>query len=231
MKICKERPIDHKEEDIQLGEELTATPVYVEHCYNVLFEIGVKLGQVLWRKLENNLEKADDSLIEIGYDLIKSKKYSLACIILDFASKPYVKHFNKESEYVLCVNRALAYYLSNDKKASNNIIKSIDWSGTELKFRLANKVLLEEYDDAFELMKRIGKSDYMRLGYAEWPLFNNLRKTQSFKDIYKEIYGCDYEYNDSQPKKWEDIIQEAVDTIKEGKEKQAKAQKEENAGR
>lgn len=230
LKICRGRPIDHKEEDVQIGEELTATPMYVEHCYNVLFEIGVKLGQVLWRKLENDLENADDSLIEIGYDLIKSNKNSLACIILDFASKPYVKHFNKESEYVLCVNRALAYYLSDDKIASNNIVNSIDWSGTELKFRLASKVLLEEYDDAFELMKKIGKSDDMRFGYAEWPLFNNFRKTQSFKDIYKEIYGCDYEYNDSQPKKWEDIIQEAVDTIKESKEKQAKVQKDEKRG-
>lgn len=89
---------------------------------------------------------------------------------------------------------------------------------------------MEEYDDAFELMKKIGKSDDMRFGYAEWPLFNNFRKTQSFKDIYKEIYGCDYEYNDSQPKKWEDIIQEAVDTIKESKEKQAKVQKDEKRG-
>ena len=230
LKTCKGRPIDHKDDDVQIGEKLSATTMYVEHCYNILFEIGVKLGQVLWRKLENDLEKADDSLIEIGYDLIKSKKNSLACIILDFASKPYVKHFNKESEYVLCVNRALAYYLSDEKEASNNIIKSIDWSGTELKFRLASKVLLEEYDDAFELMKRIGKSDDMRFGYAEWPLFNNFRKTQQFKDIYKEIFGCEYEYNNSQPKKWEDIIQEAVDTIKESKEKQAKAQKDEKGG-
>ena len=230
LKTCKDRPFDHKDEDVIIGEELAATPMYIEHCYNILFEIGVKLGQVLWRNLENDLEKADDSLIEIGYDLIKSKKNTLACVILDFASKPYVKHFNKESEYVLCVNRALAYYLAGDKEMSNSIINSIDWSGTDLKFKLASKVLLEQYEDAFEIMKSIGKNEKMRFGYAEWPLFNEFRKAQTFKDIYKEIYGCDYEYNDSKPKKWEDIVQEAVDTIKESKEKQAKAKKDENTG-
>ena len=222
LKVCKDRPFDHKDKDVMIGEELSATPTYVEHCYNILFEIGVKLGQVLWRKIENDLEKADDSLIDIGYDLLKSKKYLLARVILDFASKPYVKHFNKETEYVLCVNRALAYYLQEDKENCSSIINEIDWSGAELKFRLANKVLLEQYDDASGLMKKIGNNNEIRLGYMEWPLFNNFRKTQQFKDAFKEIFGCDFEYNDTQPTEWEDVIQEAANMIKEVKEKQTK---------
>lgn len=227
LKTCKDRPIDHQEEDVQIGEELSASHLYVEHCYKILFEIGVKLGQVLWRKLENDLEKADDSLIDIGYDLLKSAKYSLACVILDFASKPYVKHFNKESEYVLCVNRALAYYLQENKETCSSIINEVDWSGTDLKFRLASKVLLEQYDEAFDLMRRIGNNNEMRLGYAEWPLFNDLRKLQQFKDIYKEIYGCEYEYNDTKHTEWEDVIQEAANMIKDIKERKAKTQKDE----
>ena len=214
LKICTKRPLDHKEKDVQIGEELSVSPIYIEHCYNVLFEIGVKLGQVIWRKLENDLEKADDSLIDIGYELLKSKKYSLACVIMDFSCKPYVKHFNKECEYVLCVNRALAYYLEGNKEQCKKIINEIDWSGTDLNFRLAHKVLMEKYDEAIKLMKNIGEKDNMRYGYAEWPLFYNFRKTQEFKDAYKEIYGCDYKYIEGQSTKWEDIIQEAVSIIK-----------------
>lgn len=214
LKICKERPFDHKDADIQVGEELYVTPAYVEHCYNILFEIGVKLGQVIWRKLDNNLEDADDSLINIGYELIKSKKYQLACIILDFSCKPYVKHFNKVCEYVLCVNHALAYYLKGDNEKCRSIINSQDWSGTELKYRLAHKVLTEEYDDAIEIMKSIGKDVDMSFAYAEWPLFNNFRKTLQFKDTYKEIYGKDYKYIEAQPTKWEDVVREAAEMIK-----------------
>lgn len=222
LKICKERPFDHKNKDVQIGEELFATPKYVIHCYEILFEIGVKLGQVIWRKIENDLEKSDDSLIEIGYDLIKSGKNSLACVIMDFACESYVKHCNKACEYVLCVNRALAYYLNGDKEKCNEIINSIDWSATELKYRLAHKVLLEQYEDAITYMKSIGKTDEMRVAYAEWPLFNNFRKTERFKDTYKEIYGYDYQYTESHSTKWEDIIQEAVDIIKYSKERKSK---------
>ena len=218
LKTCKERPVDHKDKDIEIGEELLATPMYVEHCYKVLFEIGVKLGQVIWRKLDKNLEEADDCLINIGYELIKARKYQLACIIMDFSRKPYMKHFNKECEYVLCVNHALAYYLNSDKEKCKSIIDDVDWSGTDNKYRLAHMVLLEKYDEAAEIMKSIGKNDNMRFAYAEWPLFNNFRKDQLFKDTYKDIYGKDYEYIEANPTKWEDVIQEAVNMIKESKE-------------
>lgn len=222
LKICKERPFDHKDADIQVGEELYVTPAYVEHCYNILFEIGVKLGQVIWRKLDKNLEDADDSLIDIGYELIKSKKYQLACIILDFSCKPYVKHFNKVCEYVLCVNHALAYYLKGDNEKCRSIINSQDWSGTELKYRLAHKVLTEEYDDAIEIMKSIGKDGDMSFAYAEWPLFNNFRKIPQFKDTYKDIYGKDYKYIEAQPTKWEDVVREAAEMIKSANESEVK---------
>ena len=218
LQKCNGRPIDHKDMDVQLGEELIATPAYVEHCYNTLFEIGVKLGHVIWRKIENDLEKADDSLVEIGYDLIKSEKFSLACIITDFSCKPYVKHFNKVGEYVLCVNRALAYYLQGDRNKCEDIINEIDWSGAELKFRLAHKVLLEQYDDAIEIMKKIGKTDDMRLAYSTWPLFNKFRAIQGFKETYKNIYGLDFQYSEPQQTKWEDVIQEAMNLINESKE-------------
>ena len=226
LKICKERPLDHKDSDIQIGEKLSATPPYVEHCYKILFEIGVKLGQVIWRKLYNKYEEADDSLISIGYELIKSKKYELACIILDFSCKPYVKHFNKECEYVLCVNHALAYYLKGDKEKCRSIINSQDWSGTELKFRLAHKVLLEDFDGAIGIMKSIGNNSVMSFAYAEWPLFNNFRKTSQFKDTYKEIYGKDYKYIEAQPTKWEDVVREAAEMIKMSKEGKAKEEGE-----
>lgn len=217
LKKCKSRPVDHKEKDVQIGEELFATPEYVEQCYEILFEIGVKLGQVIWRKLENNLEKADDSLIDIGYQLIKNGKYSLACVILDFACKSYVKHFNKASEYVLCVNRALAYYLHGDQTKCIEIIDSVDRSGTDLKYKLAHRVLLEQYEDAVKIMKSIGNDAQMRIAYAEWPLFNNFRKTLHFKDTYKEIFGQDYQYTEIQRTRWEDVIHEASNMIEESK--------------
>ena len=225
LKICKSRPFDHKNEDVQIGEELNATPQYVKHCFEILFEIGVKLGQVLWRKIEKDIEKSDDLLNDIGYELLKKGNYSLACTIMDFACEKYMKHFNKAYEYVFCVNRALAYYLQGNHTKCKEIINSNDWSGTDQKYQLAHRVLLEQYDDAMEIMKKIGKTEEMRVAYSEWPLFNNFRKESVFKDTYKEIYGEDYQYTESQRPKWEDIIIEANKMIEEKRGEKNKSKK------
>lgn len=51
------------------GNRLNVSPEYFAESFHCLFEIGVKLGQVLWRKLfPNELEKADQNLIEVCYD-------------------------------------------------------------------------------------------------------------------------------------------------------------------
>ena len=66
-------------------------------------------------------------------------------------------------------------------------------------------------------MKSIGKNEEMRFAYAEWPLFTNFRKNQQFKETYKDIFGKDYQYTEIQQTKWEDIIQEASNMIRETK--------------
>ena len=109
--------------------------------------------------------------------------------------------------------------MNDEKDKAKDIINKNDWSGTDSKFQLAHKVLLEKYDEAIEIMKIIGKNDKMRMAYAEWPLFNDFRKTSQFKDTYKEIYGLDYQYTESQSTKWEDTINEAMEMIKARKSK------------
>lgn len=200
---------------IKLGDTLEASPEYVVHCYRILFEIGVKLGQVIWRKLDekNSLEEADDLLINIIYDLLKNKKYNLGITLSEFATQKYIKNYNKASEYVKCVNKSLAYYLSGDKEKCTSIIQSIDWSATDYTYRLASLVLEEKFDEACELMKKIGRNENMMNAYQEWPLFTNFRETDIFKSTYKEIYQTNFDYIETQSLEWEDVIKEAINFI------------------
>lgn len=208
-------PKNDNNKEIKLGETLEASPEYVIHCYNVLFEIGVKLGQVIWRKIDekNSLEEADDLLIDIIYDLLKNKKYNLGINLSEFATKEYIKDYNKASEYVKCVNKSLAYYLNGDKEKCLSIIQSVDWSATDYRYRLAAFVLEEKFDEACELMKSIGSSKDMMNAYREWPLFTNFRETDVFKNTYKEIYKTEFDYIEVQSLEWEDVIKEAINFI------------------
>ena len=224
---CKKNNVE-----VKYGEEISASLDYVEHCYYVLFEMGLKLGQVIWRKLEKDIESADNELIDISYDLMKNNKPQLANVILEFASKPYVKHYNQEIECVICINRALSYYMIDNIEECKSILLNKDWSAADVKFRFAKNVLLEKYDDAIKNMHEMGDTASAKFAYNDWPLLNKFRKTEKFKKTYKEIFKCEFEYHEEVPTGWKDIIKEVSANIekkankKTSKDKLAKTKKE-----
>src|SRR5690606_1659122 len=60
--VCKENDVKNIDK-VKIGQQLIASPEYFYKCYMVMFEIGVKLGQVIWRKLQpDKLEDADAHL-------------------------------------------------------------------------------------------------------------------------------------------------------------------------
>lgn len=199
-------------ERVKVGDMLYATPEYVEHCYNILFEMGVKLGQVIWRKIDQkkSLKEAEELLINIIYNLIKEHKYNMAITLSEFATKSYVKNIDKASEYVKNINKALAYYLKGDKDECKSIISQIDWSATELKFKLAVKVLEDKFDEACKIMYEIGNNDEMKENYKEWPLFKVFRERESFSSTYKDIYNTEFVIVETMPSGLEDVLKEAI---------------------
>lgn len=211
---------------IHVGDMLYATQDYVEHCYSVLFEMGVKLGQVIWRKLDekNSLEDAESLLITIIYDLLKEGNYDMAITLSEFATKDYVKDYDKVCECVKIINKALAYYLRGDKKKCESIISAIDWSATDPKYKLAINVLRENYDEACKIMHEIGKNDEMKENYREWPLFKVFRETESFRLTFKDIYKTEFDIVEIMPSRLEDVLKEAIQ-INKKKEKSKKIKK------
>ena len=70
--------------------------------YNCLYEIGLKLGHVLWRKLfPNDKEEADRAFNEASIILIESEEYNLASEILDSACNMWKNKFSTEQYYLL----------------------------------------------------------------------------------------------------------------------------------
>lgn len=207
---------------INIGEKLDAKPAYINKCFYTLFEIGVKLGQVTWRKLlpEEN-EAADGNLNEICYELLVKGHYKLVINLLTFATEILKKH-TQEFTCIFTINKALAYYLSNKKEESINVLDKHDWSASNDKFKLAIYVIKEEYDLAIKIMKTIGNSNehLNKEAYRDWPLFLEFRKTEDFKIAYKEIFEEDLVYIETKPKDLEDLLLELKQIKKEAKEAQ-----------
>lgn len=191
IKVCKEHGVAWSKE-VEVGNQLDVTPEYFYDAVNIMFEIGVKLAHVLWRKFKiEDLEEADDNLINTAYEPLKAGNYELAKNLFTFGADTLKKHFNHENRRIFVVNKALAYKWGGDDKKARNIISAEDWSDTRDKFRLAEAVILEKYSKAYQIMREIGNSqkEIRKDEYKTWSLFKEIRNETEFQKTYEDIFG------------------------------------------
>lgn len=189
---CKAERVEFLDE-VVLGKVLYVDGPYFAKASDTICEIGVKLAQVLWRKVgPQEVEEADRSLKDIALDAIEEGRYELAKALLDFADTTLSrKHATEEWRLIFLINRALAYYLSGEKKKCAEILATQDWSAVSDNLKLAESVLAERFDESFVLMKKIGPGDIPKGHYLHWPLFSGLRRSPLFTLTIKEIFGGD----------------------------------------
>ncbi|MFF5382417.1 hypothetical protein [Pedobacter suwonensis] len=190
LSVCAQNDIESKS---KVGQELKVSIEYFKSAYLTLYEICSKLTHTLWRKfLPEKLEDADDSLNTICYNLLISKSFKIADILLDFACKQKA-HFDDQSKSIFIINAALSKYLQNDDESALKCLNQKDWSSTGYTFKLAVSIISKKYDESFVLMRKIGADGEVKQSfYQEWPLFTKIREQEEFKSIYKELFNDDY---------------------------------------
>lgn len=214
------------EKEYQVGDKLDVTIEYFDLAYKSLYEIAVKLTQVIWRKLlPHDLLSADESLNDICFELLKNKHFDLSDILLDFATSVLKKHHNEESKNIFIVNKALSLKLGGKDDKCKEIVMSKDWSACSDKFKIAKEALLDNFVEVQRLMKKIGNDgEIKKVSYKIWPLFDRFRKTTEFTDSYKEIFGEEYKAIET-PKKF---IDELFEQVKKANKEQKEYEKELN---
>jgi hypothetical protein len=176
---------------VQEGQRLGVPQDYFEEAHRCVYEIGVKLAHVLWRKLfPEDRETADNNLVNITYDLVETNRLQLAIRLLDFACCDLKSFSNEATQLILIVNRAQAYRWNSNKKRCAEIMATIDWSAKSDQFRLANAVLSEDWTCASDVMLRIGKDGSVSdEDYKYWPLFREWRKRPEFLSAYEKVFA------------------------------------------
>jgi hypothetical protein len=153
LTVCKENkvPLDDK---VKLGDQLDVGFKYFDKTFKCLFEIGVKLNQVLRRNLlPAELEAADLSFLNISFELIQNRQYELAKILYDFSDKYIKKYSTEDIRLRILINRAQTYKWLDKNEECRKIIESEDWSATGEIFKLVSYVLLDKYDEASIITK------------------------------------------------------------------------------
>lgn len=181
-------------ESTKLGHELHITPEYFTEAANVIFEVGVKLAHVLWRKARPDQRiEADENLGLIGFDLVVSRRYKLALKMLGMIESCGKKYSSDESKRRFLINICQTHkWMGNNEKCLQLLCEE-DWSSCSDAFQLAVATLKDDFAQAAIIMERIGVNAVpAETDYRDWPLFQKFRKETIFLETFKKIFAKDF---------------------------------------
>ncbi|HLK54648.1 MAG TPA: hypothetical protein VKU42_14400 [Candidatus Angelobacter sp.] len=189
LEICSQHKV--LTEGLKAGHPLEISREYAGAAYNVIYETGVKLGDLLWLKVvpEQNA-KANAYLQDLTFSLIQEQRIQLARKLLSFANETLCKYADENNRFVFLLNGALAAYLANDKEECARMLGSQDWSARADILKLAHFVLTERFAEAASLMRKLGRENRpSKAEYLRWPLFEEFRKTPEFLSAFQDVFG------------------------------------------
>ncbi len=188
LKVCDKHGVDIV--DLVCGEELVVSRDYLVNSYKCLYEFGVKLIQVMWRKHQpEDLRNAEKSLMRVTFDLLVEEQDDLAVRLLKFSLAPCMKYSQEKIRRMLVMNLAQAYKFSKNENECRNLLENDDWSACGDDFLVCHAVLRDEFDNAVQIMKRIGANGILKDDeYLEWPIFRKFRESEEFKKCFEEIF-------------------------------------------
>jgi hypothetical protein len=186
---CKAHKFDVS--GVKVGSKLAVDSKYFSEAVSVVYEIGVKLCHVFWRKFaDHERELADKALNNLGLDLIIGRAYDIAESVLSFGTHILKKHSSDSSRRVMIVNLANAIRLQHREEEAKGILGKEDWSAVDNNFRICVASVNGDIDQVLHLMPIIGANGTPSAeDYRTWPVFSGIRADNRFMTTFEEIFG------------------------------------------
>jgi hypothetical protein len=177
--VCKAHKADVN--GISVGDHVKITKDYMNQSVSLIEELGVKLIQVIWRKLlPDDFEAASDSLNSVGYDLIVERRYEMARTLLEFGLS--LKNTGPDAvRRRMAVNAANSCKLSGKLPEAKEILNKFDWSASGADFNICIAAINDDVDAVCKLMPAvIGADTVTKDDFREWPVFETMRSNERF---------------------------------------------------
>lgn len=192
LRVCSENGYDTSK--LKVGDRLRITGKYLADAELVIFEMGVRLVHKVWRKVSpKELDKADEVLGNIGYQMIKSGRPKLAIQILRFGLTDFRKHSSEAVRRRMVINYACAQKLAGLKREAEKTLSDEDWSASSDNFKICVHALRDEVDDVCKMMKNVVQANLMNINdLREWPAFKEMAKNTVFISKFEETFEENY---------------------------------------
>ncbi|QDT36560.1 hypothetical protein [Stratiformator vulcanicus] len=193
LQVCAKHGTEIQQ-DLMEGDQLSVSLGYLLRSCSVLYEVTLKLGQTLWRKVfPNEHHIANSHLIDPVYQSLQIERWDRAILISEFAGTVEGKA-NERDRRIRVINSAIAYRFSGNERRCEDVLSAEDWSAASKDFNLAVEVLRGNFEDAACLMTEIGKKGDLvtKSAYHTWPLFREFRRSGQFLTVYEKVFGSTF---------------------------------------
>ena len=189
MKKC--RTFDLRYPNTVVSIEFYST--YFQDATSIFFEVGLKLVQVVWRKISSHeIGIADGALVNAGLQLISENRLPLALEIHRFANEVLKNVESDRTKRVLLVNYANFQNLVR-RHIGIKLLSRMDWSAAGLDFEVPVASVQGQTDKVVSLMKKAVTAEALSAEkFRTWPVFREMYKQRKFTDAYKKIFGNEF---------------------------------------
>jgi hypothetical protein len=192
LKNC--RDAGYETADLKVGDKLSANFDYCKTATAIFFEIGLKLIQVVWRKiLPKDISSADRALVDTSFKLIVDDRIPIALEIHKFENDVLKNVESERHRRVLLVNYANCYNLQDQRDKANEILSRVDWSASGLDFQVCVAAVRRDAERVISLMRRAVTADALTAeDFRTWPVFRKIHGEAKFREEYKAIFGREF---------------------------------------
>lgn len=212
LRVCAEHQSDVGEASI--GDQLSISPKYLKRSTEVISELGLKLVQVIWRKLKpDETAAAASALNQTCFELLMRRRYRLAKVMLEFGlAQP--KQGTESTRKMMVVNLAIATKQGGNRDNALKILEAEDWSATSDKFKICVAAVREEIGTVIELFPKVaGSGEISRAGFRDWPAFLSVKENSEFVRLFETTFGEPYLPDRSSSEELASTDQEGADAI------------------
>lgn len=186
---CRKYVCDIK--NIKTKQRISINKRYYTRAVQVVMEFGIKLTQVIWRKLRpDDIQSADTALNEFAYNLISTSRYEEAIRILKFGRVDIPQKGSDRDRKMMTINYANALKLNNDFEAAKKILNEEDWSAATIDFLICKAAVLNDTKEIIRLMEKAVTTDSIKIEHFQiWPVFKNVREDPDFIREFENKFG------------------------------------------
>lgn len=168
------------------GEKLLCDSEYIESTLSSFEITFLLIAAELWKKHEPDSRQRFSILNKISYEHICNERHEIGASLAYFLCGDKGQ---KESDRMTAqINYWQAKKWQGDFSSIRKEIEESDFSAKDSIFILAKHVLLDELDEAFNLLPAALKSEKLSfIDLNEWPLFKLLRKEERYKSIERDF--------------------------------------------